>query len=137
MNKIKSQPYFKWPQPMGSDHAKSKADLHCSYQKDHDHKTENCQTLKQFLEDPMEEGHLEEIVKKTCNTTEPPAKKNESKQRVVGLITAIHGALHKSKASKKTIRYGFIKLRCLRRRSRPRLCQSWQMKEAAKKPFTS
>lgn len=31
MNKIKSQPYFKWPQPMGSDHTKSKVDLHCSY----------------------------------------------------------------------------------------------------------
>lgn len=34
-----------------------------SYHKDHGNKTENCKTLKQFLEKLVEQGHLIEYLK--------------------------------------------------------------------------
>lgn len=93
---------------MGKDPTKRKADLYCSYHKDHGHKTENCRTLKQFLEDLVEEGHLGEFVKKAAKdeTTDPLAKKHGGEQRVADLIASLHGVLHRSEALKRTLSSG-------------------------------
>lgn len=48
---------------MGGDPANRNKQLRCSYHKDHGHMTENCKTLKQFLESLVRKGQLVEYVK--------------------------------------------------------------------------
>lgn len=56
-----------------------------SYHKDHGHKTENCKTLKQVLEELVSKGHLAEYVngaekaKKNIDDDEEPCKKQANR----------------------------------------------------------
>ena len=47
---------------MGGDPNARNKKLRCSYHKDHGYRTENCKTLKQFLEGLVTKGHLVEYL---------------------------------------------------------------------------
>ena len=70
MFEIQDKPFFKGPRQMGGDLSKRDANQRCSYHKDHGHRTENCKTLKQFLEKLVEQGHLANYVKKQGEETD-------------------------------------------------------------------
>ena len=50
LEKIKNEPYFKWPNKMGGDQSKSNQSLYCQYHQDREHTTEDCRTLRYHLE---------------------------------------------------------------------------------------
>ena len=50
LEKIKNEPYFKWPNKMGGDPTKRNQSLHCQYHQDWGHTTEECGTLWNHLE---------------------------------------------------------------------------------------
>lgn len=78
---------------MGGNPSSKDLKLRCSYHKDHDHKTKNCKTLKQFLERLVDQGHLVEYIKPTGKAM---AQDNDNEQKVVlakgrlPIIDAIH-----------------------------------------------
>ena len=59
---IKDKPYFKRPPKMVSDPGRRNPNLWCSYHRENGHLTENCQMLKQHLEDLVKEGHLKQFL---------------------------------------------------------------------------
>ena len=45
LEKIKSKPYFRWPNKMARDSTKRNQNFYCQYHQDHGHTTENCKNL--------------------------------------------------------------------------------------------
>ena len=44
LEKIKSEPYFKWPNKMSGDPSRRNQSLHCQYHQDRGHTTEDCRS---------------------------------------------------------------------------------------------
>ena len=45
LEKIKNEPYFKWPNKMGEDPMRCNQSLHCQYHQERRHTTEDCRIL--------------------------------------------------------------------------------------------
>ena len=45
LEKIKNEPFFKWPNKMAGEPRKRSPNLYCHYHQDHGHTTENCSNL--------------------------------------------------------------------------------------------
>ena len=45
LEKIKSEPYFKWPNKMGGDPTKCNQSLYCQYHQDREHTTEELSVI--------------------------------------------------------------------------------------------
>ena len=58
MAKIKNEPFFIWPTPLGGDPSKRDPNKYCSYHRDTGHMTERRYSLKQHLEELAKAGHL-------------------------------------------------------------------------------
>jgi hypothetical protein len=58
MAKIKNEPFFIWPTPLGGDPSKRDPNKYCSYHRDKGHMTERCYSLKQHLEELAKAGYL-------------------------------------------------------------------------------
>ena len=50
LEKIKDEPYFRWPNKMEGESAKRNQNLYCQYHQDHGHTTENCRNLWNYLD---------------------------------------------------------------------------------------
>ena len=46
LEKIKNEPYFRWPNKMGGDLTKRNQSLYCHYHQERVHKTKDCRTLR-------------------------------------------------------------------------------------------
>ena len=92
MDKVKNDPYFRWPNKISGDVARRNQNLYCSYHRGRGHTTKDCQTLKdclfqlemagylgEFL--VQEESHLQELKGTSTLRTSVPAQ---------GLIGVIH-----------------------------------------------
>lgn len=98
---IHNQPFFEWPRPMGGNPIARNSKLRCSYHKAHCHRTENCKTLKQFLEGLVSKGYLAEYIKsieKACKKDSRDNNDDESPKRpankvVTEFIKAIHTSI--------------------------------------------
>lgn len=64
LNKIKMEPFFKWPQPMRGDPSTRDQGKYCTYYKQNGHKTEDCMSLKSHLERLVKDVHPKDYVKK-------------------------------------------------------------------------
>ena len=62
MEKIKNEPFFKWPNKMAGEPRKRNPNLYCHYHQDHGHTTENCRNLWDHLEQLVREGKLKQLV---------------------------------------------------------------------------
>ncbi|XP_075638377.1 uncharacterized protein LOC142610453 [Castanea sativa] len=67
VDRIKNEPYFKWPNEMPSKPSRRNHNLYCTYHKDKGHTTEQCRVLKEHLEELVKAGHLKEFVVVTRN----------------------------------------------------------------------
>nr|XP_023916282.1 uncharacterized protein LOC112027867 [Quercus suber] len=65
LDKIKHEPYFRWPNRMGGDPSRRNQGLYCTYHKDKGHTTEQCRVLKDHLWQLARAGYLKEFVKDT------------------------------------------------------------------------
>ncbi|XP_050248991.1 uncharacterized protein LOC126696266 [Quercus robur] len=50
LERIKNEPYFRWPSKMGGDPTKRNQNLYCTYHQDKVHTTEQCRIFKDHLE---------------------------------------------------------------------------------------
>ena len=62
MDRIKNEPYFRWPNKMGGDLSKRNQNSYCTYHRDKRHTTEQCRVLKDHLEQLIKVGYLKEFV---------------------------------------------------------------------------
>ena len=50
LEKVRNEPFFKWPNKMAGDPGNRNQNLYCHYHQDHGHATEDCQNLWDHLE---------------------------------------------------------------------------------------
>ena len=74
LKQIKTSPFFKWPGKMRGDPAERDASKFCSFHREKGHMTEECRTLKHYLEYLVEKGHLKDFILNTTtdNTKHEP-----------------------------------------------------------------
>ena len=58
LEKVKNEPFFKWPNKMAEDSSKRNQSLYCQYHQDHGHTTEDCRNLWNHLDQLVREGKL-------------------------------------------------------------------------------
>lgn len=62
LEKIKNEPYFKWPNKMGRDPTKRNQSLYNQYHQDRGHTTEDCRTLRDYLKQLVKVGKLKQFM---------------------------------------------------------------------------
>ena len=62
LEKIKNEPFFKWPNKMAGEPRKRNPNLYCHYHQDHAQMTENCRNLWDHLEQLVQEGKLKQLL---------------------------------------------------------------------------
>jgi len=62
MDRIKNEPYFRWPNKIGGDPSRRNQNIYCTYHRDKGHTTEQCRVLKDHLEQLVKAGYLKEFV---------------------------------------------------------------------------
>lgn len=58
LEKVKNEPYFKWPNKIGGDPTKRNQKLYCQYHLDRGYMIEDCKTLRDFLDQLVKAGRL-------------------------------------------------------------------------------
>ena len=62
LEKVKNEPFFRWPGKMAGDPAKRNQNLYCHYHQDHGHTTEDCRNLWNHLDQLVREGKLRHLL---------------------------------------------------------------------------
>ncbi|XP_030964678.1 uncharacterized protein LOC115985934 [Quercus lobata] len=62
LEKVKNEPFFKWPSKMAGDPSKRNQNLYCHYHQDHRHTTEDCRNLRNHLDQLVREGKLRHLL---------------------------------------------------------------------------
>ena len=62
LEKIKNEPFFKWPNKMMENPEKHNHNFYCQYHQDHGHTTENCRSLWDCLDQLVREGKLKQLL---------------------------------------------------------------------------
>ena len=62
LERIRNEPFFRWPNKMGGDPSRRNQNLYCIYHRDKGHTTEQCRVLKDHLGQLVRAGHLKEFV---------------------------------------------------------------------------
>ena len=62
LERVKNEPFFKWPSKMVGDLSKRNQNLYCHYHQDHGHTTEDCRNLWNHLDQLVREGKLRHLL---------------------------------------------------------------------------
>ena len=62
LEKIKNEPYFRWPSKIAGESAKRNQNLYCQYHQDDGHTTETCKNLWNYLDQLVREGKLKHLL---------------------------------------------------------------------------
>ena len=62
LEKIKNEPFFKWPNKMAGELTRRNQNLYCHYHQDHGHTTNDCRNLWDHLEQLVREGKLKQLL---------------------------------------------------------------------------
>nr|XP_023890092.1 uncharacterized protein LOC112002167 [Quercus suber] len=62
LEKIKNEPYFRWPGKMSGHPEKCNQDRYCQYHQDHGHAMEDCRNLWNYLDQLVQEGRLKHLL---------------------------------------------------------------------------
>ena len=62
LEKIKNEPFFKWPNKMARDPTKRNQNLYCHYHQEHGHTTKDCRILWDHLDQLVWEGKLKSLL---------------------------------------------------------------------------
>ena len=62
LEKVKNEPFFRWPGKMAGDPSKRNQNLYCHYHQDHGHATEDCRNLWNHLDQLVREGKLRHLL---------------------------------------------------------------------------
>ena len=69
---------FKWPPPMRASPDQRNRSLRCDYHRDHDHETNQCQSLKFLVEKLIWDGHLKRFIREPSRGTETAPAANRA-----------------------------------------------------------
>ena len=62
LKKVRSEPFFKWPNKMARDPMNRNQNLYYHYHQNHGHTTENCRNLWDHLEQLVRKGRLKHLL---------------------------------------------------------------------------
>ena len=62
LEKIKNEPYFKWPNKMAGESTRRNQNFYCQYHQDHGHTMEDCRNLWNYLDQLVREGKLKHLL---------------------------------------------------------------------------
>ena len=62
LEKVKSEPFFQWPNRMAGDPSKRNQNLYCAYHQEPGHTTNDCRNLKNHLDRLVREGKLRHLL---------------------------------------------------------------------------
>ena len=62
LEKVKNEPFFKWPNTRMGNPEKRNQNLYCQYHRDHGHTTEDCRSLWDHLDQLVREGKLKQLL---------------------------------------------------------------------------
>ena len=62
IDRIKNEPFFRWPNKMGRDPSQRNQNLYYTYHRDKGHTTKQCRMLKDHLGQLAKAGHLKEFI---------------------------------------------------------------------------
>ncbi|XP_030930757.1 uncharacterized protein LOC115956559 [Quercus lobata] len=62
LEKIKNEPYFKWPNKMAGESTRRNQNFYYQYHQDHEHTTENCKNLWNYLDQLVLKGKLKHLL---------------------------------------------------------------------------
>ena len=62
LEKVRNEPFFKWPNKMAGDPMNRNQNLYCHYHQDHGHNTEDYKNLWDHLEQLVREGRLKHLL---------------------------------------------------------------------------
>ena len=87
LEKIKNEPFFKWPNKMVGDPTKHNQSLYCHYHQEQGHITEDCRNLWDHLEQLVQEGKLKSLLHHSSgqgNQTSSDSQKNAPSKPPLG-----------------------------------------------------
>ena len=96
LEKIKNEPFFKWPNKMAGDPTKCNQNLYCHYHQDRGYTTEDCRNLWDHLDQLVGEGKLKSLLHHFSgkgNQTNSNSRKNATYGPPLGTINVIFAAL--------------------------------------------
>ena len=67
IDRIKNEPFFRWPNKMGGNPSRRNQNMYCTYHRDKGHTIEQCLVSKDHLEQLVRAGHLKEFVVESGN----------------------------------------------------------------------
>ena len=95
LEKVKNEPFFKWPNKMMGNPEKRNQNLYCQYHRDHGHTTEDCRSLWDHLDQLVREGKLKQLLHHSSSlggqTDTRPKRENPSRPPL-GTINVIFTA---------------------------------------------
>ena len=95
LERIKNEPYFKWPNKMEGDPMKHNQSLHCQYHQDLRHTTEECRILRYHLEQLVKSGKLKQFLSQPTgqgSQARSTHQKDVSLRPPLGMISVILAA---------------------------------------------
>ena len=95
LEKIKNEPYFKWPNKMGGDPLRCNQSLYYQYHQKQGHTTEDCKTLWNHLKQLLREGRLQQFLYRPNGQRDQSrsgAQGNASSKPSLGTINVIFAA---------------------------------------------
>ena len=96
LEKIKNEPFFKWPNKMIGDLKKRNQKLYCHYHQEQGHTTEDCRNLWDHLDQLVGEGKLKSLLHHSSgqgNQTNSNSRKNAPSGPPLGTINVIFATL--------------------------------------------
>ena len=97
LEKVKNEPFFKWPNKMMGNPEKRNQNLYCQYHRDHGHITEDCRSLWDHLDQLVREGKLKQLLHHSSSlggqTDTRPERENPSQPplEIINVIFAVPG----------------------------------------------
>ncbi|XP_050277887.1 uncharacterized protein LOC126719362 [Quercus robur] len=94
LDRIKNEPFFRWPNKMGGDPSRRNQNLYCTYHKDKGPTAEQCRVLKDHLGKLVKAGYLKEFVVDSGNrdASHGAQQKGNPLPLPLGVIEVIHAA---------------------------------------------
>ncbi|XP_065633356.1 uncharacterized protein LOC136069111 [Quercus suber] len=96
LEKVKNEPFFKWPNKMAGNPDRRNRNLYCQYHQDHGHTTEDCRNLWVHLEQLVGEGKLRHLLHHTSGRGGPmsaESRRDDPLKPSLGTINVIFAAV--------------------------------------------
>ena len=96
LEKVKNEPFFRWPNKMAGDPVNHNQNLYCQYHQDHGHTTKDCRNLWDHLEQLVREGKLKHFLHHSSgrgNQTNTAFRGNADPRPPLGTINVIFAVL--------------------------------------------